>query len=203
MPDAPVRVTGIVLAGGRASRMHGEKPLRLLRGKSLLQHAMDQLRPVTDDVVVASASRDLGADVTCVDDGEFQGDGPLAGILGGLDHAAEHGSTVALALACDLPNLPSALLRELLNGVSGDKALAFCTFGDHPEPLVAALRVAPARAAIRDALADGQRKVMHVWRKLERTVLNESDIRAHGDPKRLFANLNTLEELEQEARSGR
>jgi molybdopterin-guanine dinucleotide biosynthesis protein A len=107
-------VTAIILAGGQASRMGGEKPLRVLRGRTLLRHAVDVVAGIADETLISTGTREmpmLPGPRAVRDPAEFAGKGPLAGVLAGLE-AASHPR--ALVLACDLPNVPPALLRRLL-----------------------------------------------------------------------------------------
>jgi molybdopterin-guanine dinucleotide biosynthesis protein A len=193
-----VGVSAIILAGGQASRMQGEKPLRLLRGKTLLEHTRDLVAPLADEVLVASGARSLPLPpgTRAVPDApEFTGRGPLAGILAGLE-ATRHER--ALVLACDLPNLPRALLQRLLDALSHDCLCAWCSHDGHDEPLAAALDVPAARKTVRKALADGASRVVPCWRSLPHRVLDETELAEFAPLERTFANLNTLAELERE-----
>ncbi len=191
-------VCAIILAGGQASRMQGEKPLRILRGKTLLEHTRDLVAPLADEVLVASGTRSLPlpAGTRAVPDApEFAGRGPLAGILAGLE-ATRHER--ALVLACDLPNLPAALLQRLLDAIGGRCRCAWCRHGGHDEPLAAALDVPAARKTVRKALASGASRVVPCWESLPHRVLQETELAEFAPLERTFANLNTLEELERE-----
>jgi len=193
-----VGVCAVILAGGQASRMQGEKPLRMLRGKTLLEHTRDLVAPLADEVLVASGARNLPlpAGMQAVPDAPaFVGRGPLAGILAGLQ-ATRHER--ALVLACDLPNLPTALLKRLLDMLSDDCHCTWCRHGGHDEPLAAALNVMHARGAVANALANGVLKVVPCWESLPHRVLGEAELAEFAPLERAFANLNTLEDLERE-----
>ncbi|MCB9895667.1 MAG: molybdenum cofactor guanylyltransferase [Planctomycetes bacterium] len=192
-------VCAIILAGGQASRMQGEKPLRLLRGKTLLEHSRDLVAPLADEILVASGARDLPlpAGVAPVPDAaEFKGRGPLAGVLAGLE-ATGHGR--AIVLACDVPNVPTTLLERLLHTLGDDCDCCWTQHNDHPEPLVAALNVAPARVAVRKALENGAHKVVPCWASMAHRVLGEDELAEFAPLERAFANLNTLADLERES----
>jgi molybdenum cofactor guanylyltransferase len=193
-------VTAIILAGGQASRMQGEKPLRLLRGRTLLKHAVDLVTGLADEILISTGTRDMPmlkglravADVP-----EFAGTGPLAGVLAGLDAASHHH---ALVLACDLPNLPQALLKRLLETLADDCDCVWTEHEGHPEPLVAALNVTPGRKAVMSALSRKVYKVVPCWESMAHRVLGEPDLAEFAPLERVFANLNTLDELEREQR---
>lgn len=192
-------VSAIILAGGQASRMQGEKPLRLLRGKTLLEHSRDLVAPLADEILVASGARDLplaAGLIATPDAAEFNGHGPLAGVLAGLE-ASLNGQ--AIILACDLPNLTTALLQRLLDTLGPDCDCCWTEHSGYPEPLVAALSVSVAKASVRKALEHGANKVVPCWASMQHRVLHEDDLTEFSPLADTFANLNTLADLEREA----
>jgi len=184
----------VILAGGEARRMGGEKPLIEVRGRTLLEHAIDLVRPLVDEVVVSAGTREfeLPPGVSAVpDEPELAGQGPLAGVASAL---AALSAERVLLLPCDLPNMTAALLRALQSELEG----VDCVFFDGAtgaEPLVAALRREPAHAAARDALAADRRKVVPCWRGMAHKTLDDDWVARFGDPTRTFANVNTPEDL--------
>lgn len=192
-----MHVSAVILAGGAATRMGGEKPLRVLRGMSLLQHSIERVAPLADEILVSAGARELEVPPPAVvvhDPPEYQGDGPLAGVLGGLRMAAHPKSIVT---ACDLPNVPSRLLAGLLNALEFADA-AWCEHDGHPEPLIVALKTAPARDAIELALEHEQKKVMPVWESLPHYIFDEQALADLEPLEHVFANINTMEDLERE-----
>lgn len=188
-------VTAVVLAGGLATRMGGEKPLRLLHGRTLLGHALAVAAPLARQVLVAGGRRDLPLPpgVTAVPDlpGLHQR-GPLSGILAGLA-AASHDRV--LCLSCDMPWLSASLLQALLAAL-GQHQCAYCTLPGSPgEPLPVALRREPALARVRAALEAGNNRVLPLWRALDSRVFAGTELAAFGDPALLLRNLNTPEDL--------
>jgi len=114
-------VVAVLLAGGQGSRMAvdgqgPDKPLRLLGGRTLLDHVIDRVRPQVGAMVI-NANGDparfarWGLDV--VADEVPDQPGPLAGILAGLRWAAAHGATDLLSIAADTPFLPTDLVSRL------------------------------------------------------------------------------------------
>ena len=191
-------VTAIILAGGQASRMQGEKPLRLLRGRTLLRHAVDLVAAVADETLISTGGRDMPMlpGLRAVPDAaEFAGKGPLAGVLAGLNAAT---NPRALVLACDLPNLPQKLLKRLIDTLSGTCDCVWTEHAGHPEPLVVALNVTPARKALQNALSAKAYKVVPCWQQMAHRVLGEPELAEFAPLDRAFANLNTLQDLERE-----
>jgi molybdopterin-guanine dinucleotide biosynthesis protein A len=92
----------------------GDKPLLVLAGRPLLSHVLDVLRPLP---VALSAngdpSRFAAFGLPVLADGPFQDEGPLAGVLAGLDWAAGLGCVALLTVPGDTPLIPSDLAQVL------------------------------------------------------------------------------------------
>lgn len=191
---------GLVLAGGLASRMGGDKALRLVRGQTLLQHALGVLRPFCAALAVSTGNRnlELPQGVAPLPDLEpFAMKGPLSGLLAGLRAASAANAEVMLAVACDLPNVPAALLARLLRELRGHDVV-FCEHEGLPEPLVCALQVTPMLAAVEASLARGALKVVPLWKSARCRLLSDADLAEFAPLEKTFANVNTLEDLARE-----
>lgn len=117
-------VTGAVLAGGRSSRFGSNKALysadddtelgRLLQGRTFLQHALDTLRPLCDEMLISASKANAVAyqheGVRIVED-LVNGCGPLGGLLSLFSAAAE---PWLLLVTCDMPFVTTASLRRIL-----------------------------------------------------------------------------------------
>jgi molybdopterin-guanine dinucleotide biosynthesis protein A len=104
------RRLGAVLAGGRSRRFGSDKAMALWRGKPLLEHVVDALRPMVDDLVLCGRSH---GGIIGIADRPRAGMGPLGGLDAALQHAAAHGFDTVLIAGCDTPLLPAALLERL------------------------------------------------------------------------------------------
>jgi molybdopterin-guanine dinucleotide biosynthesis protein A len=127
-------VVGFAVAGGRSRRMGRDKALLPWGDTDLLGHTLARLREVTPDVRILCgpelryADRGVPVDVDLIDDA-----GAIGGVLTGLGAAA---GRVGLFLAVDLPLVPVALLRRLVELADGyDAAVPVSSAG--PEPLCA------------------------------------------------------------------
>lgn len=188
---------GVILAGGQASRMGGgDKGLRLLGGVTILGHVIDRLSPQVSDLALnangAPERFDLGLPVLPDSIAGFAG--PLAGVLAGLDWAAEQGADTIVTAAADTPFFPCDLVPQLLlasEGMQhplalaatreGGKVFRHPTFGIWPVAL---------RDNLRAALTDGLRKVV-LWTDQHDGKLAEFPV-TRFDP---FFNVNTPEDL--------
>lgn len=106
-----MRVLGAVLAGGRSSRFGSDKALAHYRGTPLIEHAVEALAAQCDAVVLVGRAH---AGIVSVFDWPEPGRGPLGGLAGALDHAAQNGFDLVLTCAVDSVGLPPDL-RALLD----------------------------------------------------------------------------------------
>jgi molybdopterin-guanine dinucleotide biosynthesis protein A len=170
-----LRVTGIVLAGGRSSRFGGDKLAAEVGGRPLLHLAIDAVAGVVDEVVVV-----VGADAPApalppggpvpvrVARDAVPGRGPLAGLAAGLA-AASH--PLALLVGGDQPALRPPLLRELLRRLApeaGGRPLDVVGLEEDGQmrPLPVAIRVGTVGPAAGAALAGGTRSLVGLFGRL-------------------------------------
>ena len=187
---------GLILAGGRATRMGGgDKGRLMLAGRPLIARVIDALGPQVDRLALnangpAARWDDLGLPV--LPDPVADRPGPLAGVLAGLDWAAELGCPHIVTAAADTPFLPPDLVPRLLfaAGPSG-LALAATREGDRtwPQPTFGLWPVA-LREDLRAALDGGIRKIV-AWTERHDAGLAVFDTEP-WDP---FFNVNTPEDL--------
>jgi molybdopterin-guanine dinucleotide biosynthesis protein A len=153
-------LTGLILAGGRSSRMGQDKAgLILPDGRTLLERQAAVLRSAGVDTVIASVqrgTRGLPVGLAAVYDA-VPGAGPLAGLAAGL-RAVPAGRVMVLAV--DMPGISVAQLVELLD-LSTEECGAVPTLGGKIEPLVG---IYPsALAASCQAALNGERRAVHEW----------------------------------------
>ena len=111
-------ITGLILAGGRGSRMGGvDKGLQIHRGRPLAAHALERLRPQVGRLMV-NANRNLetyrAMGVPVWPDEVPDYPGPLAGMLAGLAHCE---TALMATVPCDTPNFPLDLVARLASGL--------------------------------------------------------------------------------------
>jgi molybdopterin-guanine dinucleotide biosynthesis protein A len=161
-----MRVVGLILAGGLSRRMGGgDKALRLLCGRTLLERVIERLEPQVEALLLnanGNPQRFARFGLPIVADGIAGYPGPLAGVLAGLDWMAGHRPDCegVVSVASDAPFLPDDLVARLEEGLaSSGKQLACAASAGQAHPVFAFWPVA-LRAALRQAiLAEGIRKV--------------------------------------------
>jgi molybdopterin-guanine dinucleotide biosynthesis protein A len=192
----PEDITGLVLAGGRGSRMGGvDKGLQNHLGMPLALHTLMRLTPQVGHLMI-NANRNLGAyDSMGVpvwpDAGGADYAGPLAGFLAGLEHCE---TPYLVTVPCDTPNFPSDLVARLAAAlVAEDAEIAIAaTLEDgqvQPQP-VFCLMAATLIESLVVFTQSGQRKIDR-WTGAQRcATVVFADTAA-------FANANTLDELQR------
>lgn len=162
---------GVILAGGQATRMGGgDKGLRNLGGQTLLARVEARLAPQVAGLALnanGDPARFAGLGMPVIADSVAGFAGPLAGVLAGLDWAAERGAQTIVTAAADTPFFPCDLVPQLLLASEGmDHPLVLATTPDpqrgrarHP---TFGLWPVALRDDLRAALEGGLRKVV-LW----------------------------------------
>jgi molybdopterin-guanine dinucleotide biosynthesis protein A len=194
MTAAAQRYAALIMAGGKSTRLGRDKASELLLGHPLLQHVIDRVSPVVDEIVVVKArgqqlpetSSDLPLRV--VED-LYPDCGPLGGIYTGLSST---GAGRCLAVACDMPLLSEPLLRELLRrSAECDVVMPVL---EYPEPLHAVYSRA-CTDPIRERLDSGQLKITNFLGAVHVCYVREDELRRFDPDLRSFSNTNTEEAL--------
>ena len=195
---------GLLLAGGLARRMGGgDKPLLTLAGRTLLDHALERLRPQVRTVLLSAnggPERFARFGLPVVADTLPDHPGPLAGILAGMRWAQRNGLGDAdlLSVPGDTPFLPSNLGTTLLErraALPGARIAAAASHG-RPHPAIALWPVDLADD-LDAALRSGVRKVS-AWAAPYGVALATFAVEpCGGDP---FFNVNTPGDLREAER---
>lgn len=134
------KVVGVLLAGGRARRMGGgDKCLRLLAGRPLLERIVERVRPQVSTLILNAGGdggrfRAYGLPVVADTIPDFAG--PLAGVLTGLEWAADNAAPWVASFATDAPFLPEDLVARLAGAVEAAGAdMACATSGGRAHPV--------------------------------------------------------------------
>ena len=109
-----MKVTSIILAGGKNLRLGRSKALETIDGKSLIDCVIERLKPLTNQILVVTSQEQLDFPVTCnaeILPDLYPGKGPLGGIYTGLLAAR---SSYSIVVACDMPFLNTELLRYMV-----------------------------------------------------------------------------------------
>jgi molybdopterin-guanine dinucleotide biosynthesis protein A len=190
----PEHITGLILCGGRGSRMGGvDKGLQTHQGIPLAMHALLRLQPQVGEVMI-NANRNLGAyesmGVPVWPDPMGDYPGPLAGWLAGIERCE---TPFMVTVPCDSPNFPTDLVPRLAQALAenGAEIAMAATVEDgrtQPQPVFSLMR-ADLLESLVAYLHSGERKI-------DRWTAQHRCVQVVFDDAAAFFNANTLADLQ-------
>ena len=189
-------LSAVVLIGGLSRRFGRDKAAEVVGDRSLLQHVVDAVSPLAQEVIVVAARGGSFPAVRCalplkeVEDVR-EGAGALGGLYSGL-LAASHPQ--AVALACDMPLLSLPLLRHMSGLLTDEWDVVMPRWQGREEPLHAFYRRTCVPAIERLLDRSGQRFVDFLPEVRVRYFAQE-EIERFDPEGRSFLNVNSREDL--------
>jgi molybdopterin-guanine dinucleotide biosynthesis protein A len=187
-----MRLTGVIQAGGRSTRMGGEpKALMDVGGARIVDRVVRALREVSDDLLLVTNTPDLygSLGLPMVPD-VFPDSGSLGGIYSGL--AAAPGEA-ALTVACDMPFLSPDVMR-LVTARAGEADVVAPLVGGQWETLHACYGKA-CLGPIEQRLRAGRFKITGFFPDVRVLAVPEDEVARWGRPDVVFMNVNTPDDL--------
>jgi molybdopterin-guanine dinucleotide biosynthesis protein A len=187
-----MRLTGVIQAGGRSTRMGGEpKALLEIGGRRIVERVADVLGQVTDELLMVTNTPELfeWMGLPMVPDA-FPDCGSLGGIYSGLKAAP---GEAIFTVACDMPFLSAAVAR-LVTSRAGLADVVAPKVGPHYETLHACYGRA-CLGPMERRLAAGQLKITGFWDEVRVLTIAEEDVARLADPAVIFSNVNTPDDL--------
>jgi molybdopterin-guanine dinucleotide biosynthesis protein A len=188
-------ITGLVLAGGRGSRMGGvDKGLQNHKGVPLALHTLLRLQPQVGEAMI-NANRNLGAyesmGVPVWPDAQSDFPGPLAGVLVGLERCE---TPYLVTVPCDTPNFPLDLVERLASALETENAeLAMAATRENGEVMAQ-----PVFCLLKSDLLESLVKYLQSGqRKIDRWTAEHRVATVVFDDTSAFDNANTIEELQR------
>ena len=198
-------ISGIVLAGGRASRLGGAKLDIRIDGRSLLERSIDAVQAVCDEVVVAGPelagfagrTAEAGRSIRFVEDREAF-PGPLAALAGAL--TLSNGDR-AIVVAGDMPFLVPAVLASMLERLDHASAIDAVVLEAPGAPkrqvLPLGVRVRTVADAAAAALADGDRSLVRLVDRLRSVEIPASEWQAVDPGARTLVDIDEPADVER------
>ena len=186
------RLTGIILSGGKSSRMGLEKGLVDFRGKPLISYAIEALKPVTDALLVSANNRlddyrNFGYEIVRDKVREI---GPMGGLLAALKHSK---TEYNLVLSCDMPFVSTELLEYLSGNMQNYDIVVAVHDEDRQEPLCGCYSRSVI-SILEQQIAGGNYKLRDIFRQVRfKTVVIDASLPFYHD--HLFFNINRPEDL--------
>ena len=201
-PESAAATVGVVLAGGKARRMvGGDKCLLSVGGRSILDRVVERLRSQVSSLILntnGDASRFAEYGLPVVGDVVEGFAGPLAGVLTGMEWAAEHAPDApwVVSIAADTPFPPEDLVARLLDAVEGEGAdMACAASGGRAHP-VFGLWPVRLKGDLRRAVIEEEVRKVDLWTARHRLV----EVEFACEPFDPFFNINQPEDLEEAER---
>lgn len=189
----PLPATGILLAGGKNSRMKTNKAFLELGGRPLVERSLEVLQATFAEVIISANEPGLYETypVRVVADAEL-GMGPLAGLAAGLEAASWD---ISFFLACDMPFVLPGPIRYLWQWAETyDAVVPWGAFGAHP---LHAFYQRRCLTAIEKNLQAGRFKILDFYQECLVKYVKEEELAVFGDVGRILSNVNTPDEWQK------
>jgi len=191
MVESKTEITGIVLAGGKSSRMGKEKGLCTMNKKPLIEYAVEVLLEVCDEVIISANGNSYDYLGLPVVKDEVTGVGPIGGISSAIHFSSTEDNFV---LSCDMPFITAKLVRYIISHKLEHQAVVPVNNG-FPEPLCAYYGK-DAASLFDKSIENGIYKLQRVFENMDVRFINID--RENGfDGRLLFSNINTEAELKR------
>jgi molybdopterin-guanine dinucleotide biosynthesis protein A len=202
MVTDPLQTLGVILAGGLARRMGGgDKPMREIGGRAILDHVIERFSPQCDRLILnanGDPARFASFGFPVVADTIADYPGPLAGVLAALDWAAANQPQIqwVASVAGDCPFLPRDLVARFHDArLKDDAQLVVAASAGRSHPVIGLWSVA-LRDELRHALIEeGMRKVGQWAARYKLATVTWP-----AEPVDPFFNANTVEDLSEAER---
>lgn len=181
-------ITGIILAGGKSSRMGTDKGFLLLNHKPFIQYSIEALQPLVSEILIVSDNTKYDTfKLKRINDIKKDA-GPVSGIYSGLEASK---TEYNLVLSCDIPLITSQALKQLLDAVDDNSEIIQAESNGKSMPLIALYKTS-IKNTFKSVLKEDERRLRVVIKgcNYKNVVLDE----AHQNA---TLNVNTKEELKQ------
>ena len=185
-------MTGIILSGGKNSRMGVNKAFIEINGVRLINRILSVYRKIFSEIIIVTnepLAYDEFSDTTIVTD-IFKGKGSLGGIYTGLFYARHDYAFVA---ACDMPSLNQAFILFMMEQIDRYEIVV----PEVPEGFQALHAIYSRRClpAIKKMILADRLKIAGLFKEVRSLKLTSDKIKPFNPDGRLFLNINTPEEL--------
>jgi len=192
MSSTPQPITGVILAGGKSSRMGQNKALMSLGGKRLVDRVVEVMRSVFNDLLMVTNTPDVYAELGVP---MVQDVWPEKGSLGGVYSAIHHVATpYCLVVACDMPFLRTAVLRYLITQMADYDVVVPDVLGE-----LQTLHAIYSKACLQPIerrLETHRLRIVGFFPEVRVRTVTASELEPYDPELLAFQNLNTPEEFQ-------
>ena len=180
-------ITGIILAGGKSSRMGTEKGLIIYKNKPFVEHIIEAMSPLVDNIIIISNNKAYESfGFKCYED-LIKNTGPLAGIYTGLRYSKTENN---LIVSCDVPLINTVILQKLTDQKNDTSEVIQLQCQGENMPLIALYKKCCEMIFLKE-LVKNQRKVQKALKKCNvKTIIIDETL------KKVATNINTQKDLE-------
>ncbi|MCO4821567.1 MAG: molybdenum cofactor guanylyltransferase [Flavobacteriaceae bacterium] len=185
--NADNNITGIILAGGKSTRMGTDKGLLKIENKTFVACVIDAVKPLVDDIIIVSDNPDYDQFGFKRIDDIIKEAGPVAGLYAGLKHSKTDDN---LVLSCDVPMISTEVLGQLLKPEFYSYEVVQIQSNGKTMPLIARYK--------KDCLTTCYNLLMQGERRLRLAVsqFNTKSVLIDEKHSDVVKNVNTKEDLE-------
>ncbi|WP_250436952.1 molybdenum cofactor guanylyltransferase [Hanstruepera flava] len=181
-------ITGIILAGGKSSRMGSDKSLLTYNKVSFIQHVLNAMKPLVEDIIIVSNSNTHDKFGYKRVEDIIKDSGPLAGIHSGLSQSP---TDYNLVLSCDIPLIKTEILEVLVHSDYTNYDVVQIQSGEKTMPLIA-LYHKRCSVKCKALLDEGERRLRVAVKQL-----NTKSIIINSQWEDFVKNINTIDDLKE------
>lgn len=180
-------ITGIILAGGKSSRMGTDKGFVFYKDKKFIEHIIDAVQNLVDEIIIISNHKNYNQFGFKRFEDLIKNAGPLAGIYTGLHYSKTENN---LVVSCDVPLINKDVLQKLTNQINDTNEVIQLQSNGKNMPLIAIYKKS-CEAIFFEELNQDQRRVQKALKKCKvHTVVIDSVLEKNT------TNINTKKDLE-------
>jgi len=180
-------ITGIILAGGKSSRMGSDKALLKINNTTFIEKIIDVMQPYVDEIIIISNNSNHDRFNIRREEDFIKEAGPLAGLLTGL-YRAKHEHIIALS--CDIPMISKKVIETLITQADDAFEVNQIESEGKTMPLIAIYKKSCWYPIYRLLQNDERRLRVAV------NSFNVKTIKLNSKDKKLVENINTKQQLE-------
>ncbi len=192
-------MTGVILSGGKNTRMGTNKAFLEFNGERLIDRTISIFKEIFDEIIVVTNEplSYLNLDVTIVSD-VIKGKGALGGVYSGIFYAS---SDHVFITACDLPFLNTSFIEYMMGSIEHYDIIVpekRVELSGQMELLMEPLHAIYSKnclPTIKNLLSKDKLKITGIYKGLKVKIIPEKTVKEFDHCERMFINVNTKEDL--------
>jgi molybdopterin-guanine dinucleotide biosynthesis protein A len=185
------KITGIILSGGKSTRMGENKAFIQIEGVPIIKRIYDLFKQLFQEVIIVTNQKELFSNFDSkIYSDLIPGKGALGGLYTGIVFSSSHHS---FCVACDMPFIRESVVQYLIENIDDEDVIVPRT-KDGLQPLHAIYSKNCAEP-IRKIIEEGKSKIIDLYRQVNVKIVDEKDFLCLDPGRASFINVNTHEEL--------